>query len=271
MNRAKKKLSAFDIVMIVVAILAIALIIAGACLLKSCLSRSRFDEEVVIGDFVCQEWGVNEIHIKDLSEEGKKKRNIIIPKELNGRKVVKLGYVAGYFAPNAGRIESDKLERLFILPDDLSVSNGVMTRCINLKKIVLINCTPADIYNIRNNTNAICFMTYKRYIEEYDDYGNIELGEIPRRYAANVSYYYNYEGSENDGYYWIDDIENGEKIEVIPEEPKREGYKFGGWYKEQECINKWDFAKDTVEKVKVDRTNYTEFVENKLYAKWMKD
>ncbi len=264
MNRAKKKLSAFDIVMIVVAILAIALIIAGACLLKSCLSRSRFDEEVVIGDFVCQEWGVNEIHIKDLSEEGKKKRNIIIPNELNGRKVVKLGYVAGFFAPNAGGVESENLEKVYIMSDYLSMNNGVMSNCINLQKIVLLNCD--SIYHLGSGTNAICYITYLRYKENYIDLDiKIESGELPNYYAANVSYYYNYEGSENDGYYWIDDIENGEKIEVIPDEPKREGYKFGGWYKEQECINKWDFEKDTIIKAEY----HEKFIENKLYAKWI--
>lgn len=33
-------------------------------------------------------------------------------------------------------------------------------------------------------------------------------------------------------------------IEFIPPEPQREGYTFGGWYKEEECINEWDFEVD---------------------------
>lgn len=47
-------------------------------------------------------------------------------------------------------------------------------------------------------------------------------------YAANVSYFYNYEGAPNDGYYWLDDLEDGETIKYIPENPTREGYLFGG-------------------------------------------
>lgn len=41
-----------------------------------------------------------------------------------------------------------------------------------------------------------------------------------------------------------------------PDPPSREGYIFDGWYKEVECINAWDFAKDVV------TGNIT------LYAKW---
>ena len=68
---------------------------------------------------------------------------------------------------------------------------------------------------------------------------------------ANTSFYYNYAGAPNDGFYWIDDLDN-EKIEVIPPSPEREGYEFGGWYKE-----------------------YTEdgeyvYKETCLYAKWQK-
>jgi len=42
----------------------------------------------------------------------------------------------------------------------------------------------------------------------------------------------------NDGYYWIDDIEEGEKIKTIPINPERDDYEFTGWYEEEECINK---------------------------------
>ena len=75
-----------------------------------------------------------------------------------------------------------------------------------------------------------------------------------------------------------------EKIEYIPEDPSREEYEFGGWYKEAECINKWDFDKDTLpeeqlEEVEVEATlheeAYTEmrqvYQETKLYAKWIKE
>ncbi len=98
--------------------------------------------------------------------------------------------------------------------------------------------------------------------------------------AANVSYYYNYEDAENYGYYWADDCDYGGKIEFIPEEPEREGYEFGGWYKEADCINEWDFEVDTLpeevtepnQTIVNDEIILTEKVvyqETILYAKWI--
>lgn len=50
-------------------------------------------------------------------------------------------------------------------------------------------------------------------------------------------------------------LSSGEKVPK-PTDPTREGYTFGGWYKEADCKTAWDFAKDTV------TANTT------LYAKW---
>ena len=48
---------------------------------------------------------------------------------------------------------------------------------------------------------------------------------------------------------------NGNKI-TEPTAPSEDGYTFGGWYKEAECTNKWDFGTDVL------NDNIT------LYAKW---
>lgn len=123
--------------------------------------------------------------------------------------------------------------------------------------------------NLLNNEET------KKYIY-YDVYG-----------IANVSYTYNYEEAPNDGYYWVDNYDNG-LIEYIPPEPTREGYIFDGWYKEAECINKWNFEKDktgafyqyhkkpsdsSTEEYKKFYNEYISthtYVETKLYAKWIK-
>ena len=89
--------------------------------------------------------------------------------------------------------------------------------------------------------------------------------------TANISYYYNYEAAPNDGYYWIDNYEYGEGIEYIPEKPTREGYTFGGWYKESECVNVWDFEKDTLPEIQYDEQGIRVYQETKLYAKWIKN
>lgn len=51
-------------------------------------------------------------------------------------------------------------------------------------------------------------------------------------------------------------VQFGEKI-TGPEDPKKEGYKLEGWYKDIHLTEKWDFDEDTVEE------NMT------LYAKWI--
>ncbi|QNU65951.1 InlB B-repeat-containing protein [Ruminiclostridium herbifermentans] len=53
----------------------------------------------------------------------------------------------------------------------------------------------------------------------------------------------------------IANIASGSKI-TQPENPIKAGFEFGGWYKESECINEWDFATDTVTQNII------------LYAKW---
>ncbi|MGE7947468.1 InlB B-repeat-containing protein [Lysinibacillus sp. NPDC093688] len=53
-------------------------------------------------------------------------------------------------------------------------------------------------------------------------------------------------------------VESGELIKA-PSTPVKAGYTFGGWYKDKDLTEAWDFAKDVVTK------NVT------LYAKWTKD
>jgi len=51
-------------------------------------------------------------------------------------------------------------------------------------------------------------------------------------------------------------VKRGEKVQR-PEQPKRNGRMFGGWYVDEECTERWDFENDTVEDSMT------------LYAKWM--
>ncbi|MBQ7373174.1 MAG: InlB B-repeat-containing protein [Clostridia bacterium] len=89
-------------------------------------------------------------------------------------------------------------------------------------------------------------------------------------YKANTAYMFNYEGSPNQDYYFINDFEHGGLIENTPYEPIREGYEFCGWYKESECITKWDFTTDVLPAPTYDENGELEYVETKLYAKWNK-
>ncbi|NCA68194.1 MAG: hypothetical protein EOM87_09060 [Clostridia bacterium] len=87
--------------------------------------------------------------------------------------------------------------------------------------------------------------------------------------AADLSFYYNYENSTNTNIYWIDDLDYGSKIELIPANPIREGFTFGGWYKESECINPWDFEEDTLPQEMKNEDDEIVYQETRLYAKWI--
>lgn len=56
----------------------------------------------------------------------------------------------------------------------------------------------------------------------------------------------------------------------IPPEPQREGYTFEGWYKEEECINEWNFDVDiTKEEIRLSTiSRFEEYPGTYLYAKW---
>ena len=88
---------------------------------------------------------------------------------------------------------------------------------------------------------------------------------------ANTAYMFNYENCPNDGYFFINDFEYGAIIENTPYEPIRDGYTFGGWYKESECINAWNFETDTLPQAQYNEQEQEIYQETKLYAKWVKE
>lgn len=91
---------------------------------------------------------------------------------------------------------------------------------------------------------------YDYIVENVKDYGMI--------HKANTLYMLNYEDAPNEGYFFVNNYTEGSLIQSAPYEPRREGHMFGGWYKEPECINAWDFETDVL------------IGETKLYAAWIK-
>ena len=47
-----------------------------------------------------------------------------------------------------------------------------------------------------------------------------------------------------------------------------DGYTFDGWYKEKECINKWNFTVDALPEKILDENKEVLYQETILYAKW---
>jgi uncharacterized repeat protein (TIGR02543 family) len=101
-------------------------------------------------------------------------------------------------------------------------------------------------------------------------YDNRKFNKNANRYMpANIAYLFNYEGSPNRNYFFIDIIEESGKLTKPPYAPKREGYTFSGWYKDSSCTEIFDFDNEIVE-IKFDEEGNRIYEEFCLYAKWDK-
>lgn len=201
-----------------------------------------------------------EVIILGLTDKGKEQEFLIIPEKINGIKVGEIG--CSYYEPFIAEIK-EKYGR----------TDYALIQSENLKKVFLTSDIKIIIRStwgvggaIQNcpNFEGLFFISKKEY-ESVEEYNDLHFVENP----ANVSYFYNYENAPNDNYYWIDDYDYSEKIEFIPPEPTREGYIFDGWYKESECINKWDYDVDTLPQIQYDKNEKQVYQETKLYAKWI--
>ena len=201
----------------------------------------------------------NGILIQGLTDLGKEQEYLIIPETIDGKKVVEVGchngwetsYVIEKFGEGHEQFHSDKLKRIYVNADVKIIDESFAGNLIHapLLEGVFYIFNSEKYFGVRDYTYLTSFN------EEYN--------------RANVSYFYNYENAINEGYYWIDNYNYGENIEFIPPEPTREGYTFAGWYKESECINKWNFETDTLPQAQYDENDRKIYQETKLYAKWI--
>ena len=198
-------------------------------------------------------------YITGLTELGKQQRFLVIPEEIDGVKVSTIGErppLQMWSSIGSADISSEKLEKVYF-PTSVYIVAGSFRNSSKFVKAVLIN---------GGHINGLNDVTMKYY--PYQTYIDKELAGHLHYACANVSYFYNYDIEENYGYYWIDDWDYGSKIEFIPPEPEREGYIFGGWYKEPECENIWSFENDTLPERKIDEDGREVYQETRLYAKW---
>ena len=215
------------------------------------------------------------IRICGLSEAGMQKESVAIPEYIEGLKVEELGKSIEFLGTRGEWQENSILRKVYIC-HDVNI-NAVFSKCNNLECIIILRNYMDECY-----TYKPVYLTSHNYDSEKDII-SAYINSYGDSHFANVSYFYNYENAPNDNYYWIDDYEYGEKIEFVPPVPTRDGYTFGGWYKESECINAWDFGEDTLPEVKYTdvipyhqlrndekkNTDYRIYQETKLYAKWI--
>lgn len=188
------------------------------------------------------------VQLRELSEEGKQQKYIVVPKEIDGYPVKYIGYnnIAGGMQ---GEWNSDVLNKIYFSQSYTILSDGCIGTCPNLEKILFVEKKHMSVHFFEKHYHPIANDAIA---------GN----------KANVTFYYNYPEAPNMSVYWIDDLDN-EIIEVIPEAPIREGYIFDGWYKEPKGINPWDFETDIVPAKEYDENGEYIYHETCLYAKWV--
>ena len=182
---------------------------------------------------------------------------LYIPDEIDGISVTGIGHSAlmmNYSATISG------VEKVYF-PWSISYSPQRNIEYTSEVKYIVSASTTTLIDEHYYPTFVIPYSSFVEYEKMVDNKENI----IP----ANVSYLFNYADSPNEGYFFIDLLEESGKLNKLPYDPKREEYIFDGWYKETECINKWNFDTDIVT-IEYDENGERIYEEICLYAKWIK-
>ena len=212
-----------------------------------------------------------------LTEKGKKKDTaLVVPAYFRGKLVELTSYsekTHGWVFSSYRRYTcSQILANTIFYP--YTVTDYVSTQIFDdgiEGKIFFANCSDyRDAIFQAYSSHAQYFVTSKAYEKIMEDKEEIESKELEGINLADTAFLFNYESAPNDGYFFINDFERGGKIENTPYEPMREGYAFAGWYKEADCINAWDFERDTLPLPEYDEDGDLIFVETRLYAKWDK-
>lgn len=207
--------------------------------------------------------GKKEAYIVGLTESGLQQSALIFPTEIDGITVYGTTYkiesiiVTG--TPKfVGELDSENLDKIFFTQSP-SKAAGTRVTIATSQNVYKVFWNLED--SLSPNKNMI--IGYNYYIEK----GFVDA--LHNSHIANISYLYNYEDSPNCGYYWVDSYDES-IITFIPPKPKRDGYEFGGWYKESECINEWVFETDTSGKEISIGDDYIDTYQGKyLYAKWI--
>ena len=253
----------------VVVKISVALLLAALCIFiftgSTCLSDPKPlpYERREVGDFIVRFYD-DYCEIEGTTEQGNSQRFLVIPEYIEGVKVRSLGYTSLLDNLVLSSLGGETLEKIYF-EAEIEDTYYWIESITHAKKIMY-----PSINVSKNVANVMVYYPRTAYESVY----GVHVYGFTRS-RANISYWYNYDSAENGGYYWVDDCDYGGIIEFIPPDPEREGYVFGGWYKEPECINEWDFETDTLpeEITEINENGEEEVVyqETILYAKWIED
>lgn len=203
--------------------------------------------------------GTKKAYLTGLTEPGKEQTELIYPEEIGGIPVYGLGYTRKVFmgSEQVGSFSSETLQKFYFPTVPKEKNPFIDLPCYTVEWLSGVNYATEG--------TIVSFGIYRNVFPT----GNIKNNPLYHR-LANVTYFYNYSYSPNDGYYWVDSYDES-VIAFIPPKPQRNGYIFDGWYKESECINEWNFDTDITGKELVinETSNYTQYDGICLYAKWI--
>ena len=194
---------------------------------------------------------------------------IIVPDNVNGNDLRLLGG-KGFMLTMQFYLECSKTERIY-LPWSIFARGEFAQFDYSEKLRYVILCSNhslvTDFEPIKNKGSAYVITNY--YYEKALGKGNSYLENQMRRHylPANIAFLFNHAGNPNEGYFFIDLIEESGKIMKPPYDPRREGFIFQGWYKDAECTERWDFETDEIT-IRFDEEGNRIYEEIRLYADW---
>ncbi len=167
------------------------------------------------------------VAIIDFSPLGRQQEIIDIPREIGGTEVRYLGYHKMGIMTDNYRFETANLKKLYIHENIKSIYMFTFSN-VTVEEVMLCAAKDPNLIDSRYISGAKKYV-YKSVYESHRIYS-----------VANIVFRINYLTEINDGYYSLDNIQEGETIPQ-PAKPEREGYEFTGWYTEADCENLWDF------------------------------
>ena len=190
------------------------------------------------------------VAIVELTTEGSEKETLIVPDEIDGKPVIQIGNMTGigysYSINYAG------VWKWIYLPKNIQSCERFTSSELRTKKRLIMACN--NLEYLHNVVRRPIYVSEDLYVEYQQEYQKSELNSLVK--IADLQYI-------SDGQvYFIADYDEGETIAYVPEAPEKEGYEFGGWYKEEECENEWNFEEDTFTLAEGQTVM-------KLYAKWI--
>jgi hypothetical protein len=235
------------------------------CSLTGCSSGEQ-NKKVIDENFYCKVIDENNIaigNVKTYPKDGA----VFFPEQIENYTVSKIGFASGLGFGGNGYLTAvssngPNIKRCYFPHTIKEVRSGYISSDLKIfycGEVIDLIGLDAEFRDVEIYVPAEKYDLFKNALSEQYFRGSL--------LKANVSYHLNY---DENNYYYIDYYENGEKICYIPPIPKRDGYTFGGWFKESECINAWNFEADTLPQAQYNEQEQEIYQKTKLYAKWIK-